>query len=116
MTEADELRGHPFLPVEEEVAGVPGLHEPDSTPLGEKTIHLHFFVDGCDWYVAEMDRERRLVYEIVDLGDPNGAERGYLDLAEFRSVVVRPRGYPVAVERDLRCALAPFSGHGKADP
>ena len=36
-------------PNEERLAAIPPLYESESIPLKEKTIHLHFFIGGCDW-------------------------------------------------------------------
>ena len=34
---------------------VPKLYETETIPLKEKLIYLHFFIGGCDWYIAEYD-------------------------------------------------------------
>ena len=37
------------------LATIPALYATDEIPAKEKLIHLHFFLGGCDWYVAEFD-------------------------------------------------------------
>ena len=47
-------------PTKEELAKIPRLYETENIPLKDKIIHMHFFIGGCDWYIAEY-RRRRLV-------------------------------------------------------
>ena len=44
-------------PTKEELAKIPRLYETENIPLKDKIIHLHFFIGGCDWYIAEYDGE-----------------------------------------------------------
>ena len=39
-------------PTKEQLAKIPGLYETEGIPLKDKLIYLHFFIGGCDWYVA----------------------------------------------------------------
>lgn len=99
---ADELRGHDFYPREDVLAAIPRLYATEDTSLWEKTIHLHYFVGACDWYVAELGEDRRLAFGYVNMGDPQNAEWGYIDLVELRKIVVtHTTGLPLIVERDL---------------
>ena len=45
------------IPSKERLARIPKLYETEDVPLKDKLIHLHFFIGGCDWYVAEYDGE-----------------------------------------------------------
>lgn len=108
MGSADAFRGHGFFPPEAVMATVPSLYATEAVPLDDKLVHLHYFVGGCDWYVMEVDRERRLAFGWVDLGDPQNAELGYFDLEELRRLMVTPHGYPLVVERDLHWTPRPF--------
>jgi hypothetical protein len=42
-------------PTKEQLDKIPKLYETERVPLKEKLIWLHFFIGGCDWYVAEYD-------------------------------------------------------------
>ena len=44
-------------PTKERLAKIPGFYQTEHIPLKDKLIHLHFFIGGCDWYVAEFDFE-----------------------------------------------------------
>ena len=44
-------------PSKERLSSIPGLYQTEKVPLREKLIFLHFFIAGCDWYVAEYDGE-----------------------------------------------------------
>jgi hypothetical protein len=100
-------RGHDFLPGWDALTAIPQLYATESTPLDDKVIHLHFFVGGCDWYVAELDDDEWLAFGYVNLGDSQNAEWGYFSLVELESVVIEP-GY--VIERDLD--WAPETLHG----
>jgi hypothetical protein len=43
------------VPAPEKLATIPRLYETENVPLKDKVIHLHFFIGGCDWYIAEFD-------------------------------------------------------------
>ena len=95
---ADALRGHGWLPGADRLDLIPDLYETEGTPLADKQLHLHYFVGTCDWYVAELDGDRRIAFGYVNLGDDQNAEWGYMDLTEMRDIVVRDL---LVVERDL---------------
>jgi hypothetical protein len=44
-------------PDKEQLLKIPKLYETEDVPLKDKLIHLHFFIGGCDWHVAEYDGE-----------------------------------------------------------
>ncbi|WP_248582008.1 DUF2958 domain-containing protein [Nocardioides sp. InS609-2] len=99
---ADDLRGHDFYPSEDVLDTIPRLYATEDTSLWEKTVHLHYFVGACDWYIAELGEDRRIAFGYVNMGDPQNAEWGYIDLVELRQIVVDTRhGFSVVVERDL---------------
>jgi hypothetical protein len=72
-------------PNEERLAAIPPLYESESIPLKEKTIHLHFFIGGCDWYIAEYDDDD-LFFEYAILNDMQNAEWGYVSFSELKSI------------------------------
>ena len=43
------------IPSSEQLALLPRLYETEHISLEEKIIHMHFFLAGCDWYIAEYD-------------------------------------------------------------
>ncbi len=92
-------RGHPFYPPAELAVTIPALYATENVPCAAKTIHLHYFAGGCDWWLAEYDPATGRGFGYVCLGDPQCAEWGYVDLAELEEVSVA-RGL-VIVERDL---------------
>ena len=75
-------------PTEDRLSRIPRLYETEHIPLQEKLIHLHFFIGGCDWYVAEYDGED-LFWGFAILNDDfQNAEWGYISLSELKSVKV----------------------------
>ena len=104
------MRGHDWLPGEDSLAGVPRLYATDGQPFDNKIVHLHYFVGACDWYIAELDAEHRVAFGYANLGDPQNAEWGYIDLNELRDLLAStPQGLPLVVERDLHWTSRPFS-------
>ena len=43
------------IPSKERLAKIPRLYETEHVLLKDKLIYLHFFIAGCDWYIAEYD-------------------------------------------------------------
>ena len=42
-------------PSQERLKKIPKLYETENILLKDKLIYLHFFIVGCDWYIAEYD-------------------------------------------------------------
>lgn len=75
-------------PAEDRLSKIPRLYETEHTPLQEKLIYLHFFIGGCDWYVAEYDGED-LFWGFAILNDDfQNAEWGCISFSELKSVKV----------------------------
>lgn len=76
---------------------VPRLYATERIPLKEKVIHLHFFIGGCDWYVAEYDGDDLFFgYAVLD-DDFHNAEWGYFTLSELRDINI----HGLEIDRDL---------------
>ena len=56
-------------PSQEQLGKVPGLYQTENVELEDKIIAMHFFIGGCDWYVAEYDGED-IFFGFVNLNDP----------------------------------------------
>lgn len=91
-------RGHDFYPPAAASANIPALYGTEDVEAPAKVIQLHYFMGGCDWWLAELDPERWLAFGYVCLGDPQMAEWGYVDLAELEMILVKGI-WPI--ERDL---------------
>ncbi|MGV8080987.1 MAG: DUF2958 domain-containing protein [Syntrophales bacterium] len=75
-------------PSKERLERIPRLYETEDTPLPAKMIHLHFFIGGCDWYIAEYDGGD-LFWGFACLnGDLQNAEWGYISFAELKGIKV----------------------------
>ena len=64
-------------PSKEQLAAIPRLYETEKIGSKNKIIHLHFFIGGCDWYVAEFDGEE-LFFGYANLNDPQKRGMGLL--------------------------------------
>ena len=49
-------------PTESELLKLARIKINKNTPLEERVIHMHFFLDGHDWYVSEYDPQRRTFF------------------------------------------------------
>lgn len=116
--ETDRLRGHAFLPDQEELRRVPPLYATERMPLAEKTVWLRYFAGAaCEWLVMEYDPAEAVAFGWADLGDPQNAELGYFSLVELSGLLVRrPDGLPVVVERDLLWSPRPWRARGVGAP
>ena len=85
-------------PSSQELAALPGLYETDQLSAGRKPIGMHFFIGGCDWYVAEYSPEERVFFGYAILnGDRQCAEWGYIPFDELRDLKLRSI---IEVDRD----------------
>ncbi len=76
------------LPTQEKLDRIPPLYATDNVPLMDKTIHLHFFLGGCDWYICEYDGGE-LYFGFVCLnGDLEMAEWGFIAFTELKALKV----------------------------
>ena len=90
-------------PTENQLSKLPELYSTESLPLMEKVIHMHFFLGGCDWYVAEYDKENQNFFGFVILNnDYVMAEWGYFNFIELCELKVQF----VEVDRDIHFTQA----------
>ena len=77
-------------PKPERLSRIPRLYETENVTLKDKIIHLHFFLAGCDWYIAEFDKDKDLFWGYAILnGDYQMAEWGYVSFSELKSIKVQ---------------------------
>lgn len=91
-------------PTEKQLAKLPALYATENTPLAEKKIYMHFFIGGCDWWVAEYDPQERLFFGFANLNDPQNAEWGYVSLDELKALKVQRF---MEVDRDMHWTVRP---------
>ena len=73
-------------PNKERLAKIPKLYQTENIPLKDKLIYLHFFIGGCDWYVAEFDGEDLFWGFAILNNDLQNAEWGYISLSELKGI------------------------------
>ena len=69
---------------------------------------MHFFIGGCDWYVAEFDGKDTF-FGFVNLNDPQNAEWGYFTLSELDAINIEG----IEVDRDLHWRQKKFAEIGE---
>jgi hypothetical protein len=84
-------------PTKEQLAKIPGLYETEDIPLKDKLIHLHLFIGGCDWYIAEYDGEDLFWGYVILNGDLEMAEWGYISFEELKRIKIPP-GFEIDCE------------------
>ena len=85
-------------PTEKQLTKIPVFYSTENVPLKGNVIHMHFFIGGCDWYVAEYSPEEQLFFGFAILNsDYEMAEWGYFSLKELSELKVEF----LEVDRDL---------------
>ena len=77
------------IPSKNRLEKIPRLYTTEEIPLAEKVIHLHFFLGGCDWYIAEYDGEDLFWGYAILNGDYQNAEWGYVSFQELKEIKTR---------------------------
>jgi len=85
-------------PGKEQLSKIPKLYQTENIPLEDKLIHLHFFIGGCDRYVAEYDGEDLFWGYAILNHDFEMAEWGYISFQELKELKVPP-GFEVDCEK-----------------
>ncbi len=73
-------------PSEDRLSKIPKLYETEHILLQEKLIYLHFFIGGCDWYIAEFDGEDLFWGFAILNNDYEMSEWGYISFSELKSI------------------------------
>lgn len=75
-------------PTKERLSRIPKLYETENIELKEKLIYQHFFIGGCDWYIAEYDGQDLFWgYAILNC-DFEMAEWGYISFKELKELSI----------------------------
>ncbi len=94
-------------PTQKRLDKIPRLNETDDIPLKDKLIHLHFFIFGSDWYIAEYDGEDLFFGYAILNGDTQCAEWGYISFAELKDINIG--GIEVDCEKETFWRIKPAS-------
>ncbi|NMC97924.1 MAG: DUF2958 domain-containing protein [Deltaproteobacteria bacterium] len=86
------------IPSSEQLALLPKLYETEHIPLEEKIIHMHFFLAGCDWYIAEYDGGDLFWGYVILNNDHQCAEWGYISFSELKDIKIKGG---LEIDRDL---------------
>ncbi len=92
-------------PTETQLAKLPRLYQTENTPLKGKQIYLHFFIGGCNWYVAEYDGEDLFWGYTILNNDFDMAEWGYISFQELKEFKIHP-GFEIDCEKDWQVRKA----------
>ena len=77
------------IPTEKRLAKIPKLYETEHDTLKDKLIYLHFFIGGCDWYIAEFDGQDIFFGFAILNNDLQNAEWGYVSFRELREITIQ---------------------------
>jgi len=77
-------------PTKKQLSRIPKFYQTEEVPIKDKIIHLHFFIGGCDWFIAEYDADDDLFFgfSIIN-GDLQNSEWGYIGFNELISIKVQ---------------------------
>lgn len=90
-------------PDKETLMKIPKLYETEKISLQEKLIYLHFFIGGCDWYIAEFDGNDIFWGFAILNRDTLNAEWGYIPFLELKDINVNG----IEIDRDLYWDIRP---------
>jgi hypothetical protein len=90
-------------PSQQELALLPKLYATMHIPPKDKIIYMHFFIGGCDWYVAEYDGDDLFFGFAILNDDKENAEWGYISLSELDSINI----HGLEIDRDLHWQSIP---------
>ena len=91
-------------PTRKQLDRIPRLYETENIPAEDKLIYIHFFIGGCDWYIAEYDGDDLFFGFAILNSDFEMAEWGYISFAELKSIHVH--GIEIDCETDWTPTLA----------
>ena len=77
------------IPTMTRLSKIPKLYETENIPLQGKLIHLHFFIAGCDWYIAEYDGDDLFWGFAILNSDFQNAEWGYISFSELKAIKLK---------------------------
>lgn len=84
-------------PSREQLEKIPNLYQTETTRPKDKLIYLHFFIGGCDWYIAEYDGDDLFWGFAILNGDYMNAEWGYISYSELKEIKV----HGIEIDNDL---------------
>jgi hypothetical protein len=93
-------------PSTERLLKIPRLSETENIKAQDKMIHLHFFIGGCDWFVAEYDGDDLFWGFAILNQDYEMAEWGYVSFSELKSITVKGIEIDCEVEEAWRVRRA----------
>ena len=76
-------------PTIKQLAKIPVLYSTETIPASDKKVHMHFFIAGSDWYIAEYDGEDIMFGFAILNGDTDNAEWGYISFKELQDIKIR---------------------------
>lgn len=76
------------LPSKQKLNSIAKLYQTEHLPLKDKTIQLHFFLGGCDWYVCEYDGGELFFGFACLNGDLQNAEWGFISYSDLKAIKV----------------------------
>ena len=76
------------IPTQERLYRISRLYETEHIPVEDKLIYLHFFILGCDWYIAEYDGNDLFFGYAILNNDTQNAEWGYVSFNELKSIKI----------------------------
>ena len=76
-------------PSKERLSKIPRLYETENIRPQDKLIYLHFFIGGCDWYIAEVDGDDLFWGFAILNQDFEMAEWGYASFSELKSISIK---------------------------
>jgi len=86
------------IPLQEQLERIPRLYETENVPAEYKLICFHFFIGGCDWFIADYNGNDLFFGFAILNGDFEMAEWDYISFVELK--LIRVHGIEIDCETD----------------
>jgi hypothetical protein len=93
------------MPSKERLARIPRLYETEDIPLEHKQIHLHFFIFGSDWFIAEYNGDDLFFGYVILNNDLINAEWGFISFQDLKEININ--GIEVDCENEISWKIRP---------
>lgn len=77
------------IPTEKRLTKIPKLYETEHAPLKDKLIYMHFFIGGCDWYIAEFDGNDIFFGFAILNNDYEMSDWGHVSFRELKEIKIQ---------------------------
>jgi len=80
---------------------LPTLDESAQMSIADQKVWVKLFGGSATWYITSFDPSTNEAFGFVNLGNPQFAELGYIDMRELTALRIPPFGLPIERDRNF---------------